>query len=620
MFEAIKKNVSKRKKISADVCVDTPADCEKNNKLESSFLARQESESYEEETPSLATTDDSLENGRDLEKTPVAQGGNNAIIDEALGLNKDPQSQTTNGYTSEENDDELDHGISSLQRFTDCITNYICTQGTENVALSPSQTAEHRWMSGGCLCCGQCPSCERSWNGTDNNDTLYICDMDMETIRKAFEQDINDLLALSDDDENVWSDMVCCWLNCDGNEKHKKLTSNATHEFKSILCHNRSRVVNAQGEKIKRLRSQMHFGELTKEAGPTLAIEDESAIRKRSHFPAIKLTKSMDESHHRRERVDNDQSYATSEELISRIFSCEFKDTDYTNQIKIEDLYYDSDPETYNETRHPTSAQIREYHRCKSTTLLLDQPEPWIPLLHDEARDERVKETINIYDPDQVSAYIQELTCSTVTLVWHPSKIRPKNKDLSPVCVQAWFEMGSRLKDRVIQPKFMWRDAYEPDLRKNIITASTTPPHDLELLNIVRVLKPQSINRDEYPFVKLRNCFTLHSNTEEVLMFECTSQQERDRFVHGFKLIVARLASKIIVGDENVFDEFFTPWGQMSSKIMEDGYIGIGYSESEDTSHSTCADTLNSDTSVILNESGSISPGKLHRAFPVSSG
>ena len=132
--------------------------------------------------------------------------------------------------------------------------------------------------------------------------------------------------------------------------------------------------------------------------------------------------------------------------------------------------------------------------------------------------------------------------------------------------------MGSRLKDKVLQPKFMWRDAYEPDLNKKKISACTAaPPKEIELLDIVRVLKPDFIDRKKYPFAKQSNCFTIHTSANELFLFECTSEKERDRFVHGLKLIVARLASQIIAGDEKVFDEFFTPYGQLSTQILEEG-------------------------------------------------
>jgi len=41
------------------------------------------------------------------------------------------------------------------------------------------------------------------------------------------------------------------------------------------------------------------------------------------------------------------------------------------------------------------------------------------------------------------------------------------------------------------------------------------------------------------------------------MLFEAGSEVERDRLAYALKLAVARLGSKIIVGDAGVFDEFF---------------------------------------------------------------
>ena len=53
---------------------------------------------------------------------------------------------------------------------------------------------------------------------------------------------------------------------------------------------------------------------------------------------------------------------------------------------------------------------------------------------------------------------------------------------------------------------------------------------------------------------------------QEDYLFEAATQDERDKFVFAFKVMVARLASKIIVGDKDVFDEFFTPLGVAKKK------------------------------------------------------
>jgi hypothetical protein len=42
------------------------------------------------------------------------------------------------------------------------------------------------------------------------------------------------------------------------------------------------------------------------------------------------------------------------------------------------------------------------------------------------------------------------------------------------------------------------------------------------------------------------------------MMFEASSEAERDRIVESLKLTVSRFAAKIIVQDKKVMDEFFS--------------------------------------------------------------
>lgn len=77
---------------------------------------------------------------------------------------------------------------------------------------------------------------------------------------------------------------------------------------------------------------------------------------------------------------------------------------------------------------------------------------------------------------------------------------------------------------------------------------------------MIRILKPTTLDRTMYPFAKIDRTFTILSHTNENFVFEAATTEERDWLVHGLKLVVARLASMIIVGDEHMFVEFFSPW------------------------------------------------------------
>jgi hypothetical protein len=177
----------------------------------------------------------------------------------------------------------------------------------------------------------------------------------------------------------------------------------------------------------------------------------------------------------------------------------------------------------------------------------------------------------------------QELTTDKVNLIWHPSPYvnvtgtNPPSlsSSKSPVAVKGWFEMGSRLYNRVIQPKFMWRENYQPDLLNHKrLGLSGRSPHSLDLLNMIRILKPTSLDRSACPFAKIDRTFTILSHTNEQYVFEAASAEERDWLVHGLKLVVARLASMIIVGDDHMFVEFFSPW--TSSPMTSDSATEVG--------------------------------------------
>jgi hypothetical protein len=254
------------------------------------------------------------------------------------------------------------------------------------------------------------------------------------------------------------------------------------------------------------------------------------------------------------------------------------------------DLYYDSDPEIFRITQLSPAAFNRDDYMSKKplrwrrritiptaidTSLSLENREMVRPLTPKYVKgkgapsfdigsfDSDVDDPFDLLDDTLVKEFIKELTTDKVNLVWHPSPDGSslKGSSKSPVSVRGWFEMGSRLYNRVIQPKFMWRENYQPNLLNHKrLGLSGKSPHSLDLLNMIRILKPTTLDRTMYPFAKIDRTFTILSHTNENFVFEAASTEERDWLVHGLKLVVARLASMIIVGDEHMFVEFFSPW------------------------------------------------------------
>jgi hypothetical protein len=177
----------------------------------------------------------------------------------------------------------------------------------------------------------------------------------------------------------------------------------------------------------------------------------------------------------------------------------------------------------------------------------------------------------------------------------------------APLAVMGAFEVGAHLDNLVVQPKFTWSPAHEPNLDNRRINLSCGEPDSIELLSVIRVVKPTKLNRRVYPFARLDRtcCITTNDERFPYLVFEAPSCQERDWLVTALKMIVARLASIIIVRDEAMLLEFFTPYaalmelqdeGLMDSEEefeeREDGPLLDSNGESHVLSYRPCDQTL----------------------------
>ncbi len=143
-------------------------------------------------------------------------------------------------------------------------------------------------------------------------------------------------------------------------------------------------------------------------------------------------------------------------------------------------------------------------------------------------------------------------------LLWHrPSTV---DKIFHPIAVHAWIELGSQLDTTLIQPKFCWRKSYEKELHDRSVLRIRRF-NAVDLLDISKVVAvSKSIFRGKYPYMQRKSSYVIEAFGQE-LLFEARNETERDDIVEGLKLLVARLGSKIMMGDGRVLDEFFSPLG-----------------------------------------------------------
>jgi hypothetical protein len=157
-----------------------------------------------------------------------------------------------------------------------------------------------------------------------------------------------------------------------------------------------------------------------------------------------------------------------------------------------------------------------------------------------------------MYNSDRT---VSELMGTKILLVWH----RSMHYEASPIAVNAWIEHGSYIQAGLIQPKLMWQESCGKERKDGErFILNDIQFHSVDLLDISRVIPLGRVDRTEFPFAK-SSCSFFIQVFEKELIFEAETTAERDNFIEGLKVLIARLGSKIIVGEKDVLEEFFTP-------------------------------------------------------------
>ena len=134
-----------------------------------------------------------------------------------------------------------------------------------------------------------------------------------------------------------------------------------------------------------------------------------------------------------------------------------------------------------------------------------------------------------------------------------------------PLCINIWLERGTVITNSgvVIEPSFMWRDAYQPHLSHHKLNKSTQKPWTMRLLNACRITPCSltgQIDRTKYPLARQNCSFLLKSCTGEEFLLEANRPDEVDTITERWKLAVARFASLAVTEDVNgIAKEFFHP-------------------------------------------------------------
>jgi hypothetical protein len=135
--------------------------------------------------------------------------------------------------------------------------------------------------------------------------------------------------------------------------------------------------------------------------------------------------------------------------------------------------------------------------------------------------------------------------------MWHPTQSKP-HPNRSPICVHVWIESGIYLNDGTfLLPKLTWSKASEDNA-----TQKQSALEKIDLLDVCRIRPTTVIERSMHPFAIAGKSFYVETQ-EGIFLFQAQSTEERDRIVYGLKLVIARLASLLMLRDIRAAEEFF---------------------------------------------------------------
>jgi hypothetical protein len=252
----------------------------------------------------------------------------------------------------------------------------------------------------------------------------------------------------------------------------------------------------------------------------------------------LSKTKSMDDSllTHFHEAQDKGVSFQTA--FGVRFFGDEDLDQLIGKGMEaipaVEDDGYDSDPEYLTANMSSTTKSDPILSRLKVAPDIMS---------NDELMSEMVEETLNC----------------TWSLKYHTATTFTQ--------VEVWMERGAILNMGavIVEPKVMWREAFQGSLAKRKLSESSQHPSSVRLLDACRVIP--IANKTAYPLAHVRHSFVLKTCENEQFVFEASSETERDNIITQWKVVIAsaRLAVLAVMEDlHTMTTEFFTP-GSLSS-------------------------------------------------------
>jgi hypothetical protein len=313
---------------------------------------------------------------------------------------------------------------------------------------------------------------------------------------------------------------------------------------------NRATRSNAQADRLRNLKHEMTFAVALKQS--------------KERAPFLRATQSFDDAYLPKLAAANSAAQQLHvspllESLVDNMINyaavMDAAPVDQETPKEEESVYYDSDPE---------DSRPRTMHRGprKLKALIGKEETPEVTHrapLQDGFGSERNDFTLGRRsDEDTIKEIVQSMMNERLVVMWHPTQSDDK-PNRAPILARLWIESGVYLVDgSFLLPKLSWVKAFGHDI--GAAAHKQEALQKLDLLDICRIRSCENVDRSLHPFANPRLSWFIETQSG-IFLFEGETSSERERIVYGLKLVVARLASLLMLRDVRAADEFFGATG-----------------------------------------------------------
>jgi hypothetical protein len=309
---------------------------------------------------------------------------------------------------------------------------------------------------------------------------------------------------------------------------------------------NRATRSNAQADRLRNLKHEMTFVAAVKQS--------------KERAPFLRATQSFDDAYLPKLAAANSaaqQLHASPllESLVGNMINytavMDAVPADPQTPKDEENVFYDSDPE---------DSRPRTMHRGprklpasigKNETTEVTHRAPLQDSFGSERKDIKLGRRS---DEDTVKEIVQSMMNERLVVMWHPTQ-SDDQPNRAPILARLWIETGVYLVDgSFLLPKLSWVKAFGHDI--GAAAHKQEALQKLDLLDICRIRSCENVDRSLHPFASPRLSWFIETQNG-IFLFESETSSERERIVYGLKLVVARLASLLMLRDVRAADEFF---------------------------------------------------------------